>query len=413
MSTSSLPSISIPSPPTSPKRRSTWLSNQVLSPRSASSASKGPRKPNSRKTLALGILIPVFTVTSVWFVYLYATARRQNVEYASLFTDSSEGSDVPYYWMSVTMVFGSLIAGATSEGGASVAFPVMTLAFGIEPIVARDFSLLVQSVGMTSASFNIYWMSILVERNTLLYVSLGGVGGMIFGLEFVADQLPPSFTKMYFVTVWLAFATNLYWLNLFEDRRTFDVIPDFESNKQKNRSILLVTGFVGGILSSIAGSGIDITNFAVLTLLFRVSERTATPTSVCLMAINTVVGATWKGAVHNSELSQDCLRFFLVCVPIVVFGAPMGSLLGSYFDRKMLAKFVYVTDTVQFVCALVTSLALRGVGEWVVEVPTSLNTPQGVLGGGAKTTPGERMWEDETMRRELKLRGGDGDDNRL
>ena len=116
----------------------------------------------------------------------------------------------------------------------------------------------------------------------------------------------------------------------------------------------------------------------------------------------------------------------------------MGSLLGSYFDRKMLAKFVYVTDTVQFVCALVIvrpwnhpdlwisslslllaallffrSLALRGVGEWVVEVPTSLNTPQGVLGGGAKTAPGERMWEDETMRRELKLRGGDGDDNRL
>jgi len=62
------------------------------------------------------------------------------------------------------MVFGSFIAGATSgnldishslclfhvfvylyfifvsEGGASIAFPVMTLAFSIPPHVARDFS---------------------------------------------------------------------------------------------------------------------------------------------------------------------------------------------------------------------------------------------------------------------------------
>ena len=56
------------------------------------------------------------------------------------------------------MVFGSMVAGATSEGGAAVAFPVMTLVFGIAPPVARDFSFMIQSVGMTCASFTILFM---------------------------------------------------------------------------------------------------------------------------------------------------------------------------------------------------------------------------------------------------------------
>jgi hypothetical protein len=39
------------------------------------------------------------------------------------------------------------VAGATSEGGGAVAFPVMTLALKIKPAIARDFSLMTQSCG--------------------------------------------------------------------------------------------------------------------------------------------------------------------------------------------------------------------------------------------------------------------------
>ena len=52
-----------------------------------------------------------------------------------------------HYLMSLTMIFGSMVAGATSEGGGAVAFPVMTLALKIPPSIARDFSLMTQSCG--------------------------------------------------------------------------------------------------------------------------------------------------------------------------------------------------------------------------------------------------------------------------
>ena len=51
---------------------------------------------------------------------------------------------------------------------------------------------------------------------------------------------------------------------------------------------------MGGIFSSFAGSGLDICTFSVITLLFWVTEKTATPTSVVLMAGNTVVGFYWR-----------------------------------------------------------------------------------------------------------------------
>ena len=50
--------------------------------------------------------------------------------------------------------------GLTSEGGGSVFFPVMTLALGIAPPVARDFSLNLQSFGMGAAMFTIFWMKV-------------------------------------------------------------------------------------------------------------------------------------------------------------------------------------------------------------------------------------------------------------
>ena len=53
------------------------------------------------------------------------------------------------------MVFGATIGGMTSEGGGAVAFPVMTLALGIKPSVARDFSLMIQSCGKINFLSNI------------------------------------------------------------------------------------------------------------------------------------------------------------------------------------------------------------------------------------------------------------------
>ena len=71
----------------------------------------------------------------------------------------------------------------TVQGGASIAFPIMTLAFDIAPAVARDFSFMIQSAGMTEAAATIAIMQVQVEMRSLLWATIGGAFGLVFGLE--------------------------------------------------------------------------------------------------------------------------------------------------------------------------------------------------------------------------------------
>merc|ERR1711937_165013 len=105
-----------------------------------------------------------------------------------------------------------------------------------------------------------------------------------------------------------------------------DLTPYWQLNLLLNWKalILLGAGFIGGIFTSIAGSGIDICSFSCLTLLFRVTEKTATPTSVVLMGINTAFGFFWRGVAQDALDGSDAWGFLAVCAPIVVIGAPFG-----------------------------------------------------------------------------------------
>ncbi|KAH8076562.1 sulfite exporter TauE/SafE [Aureococcus anophagefferens] len=226
------------------------------------------------------------------------------------------------------------------------------------PHVAKQFSYMIQSVGMTAAAFVILYMQVRVEWKSITYCSVGGVVGLIYGLEEIAPVLTPPYAKMYFVVIWGSFAASLYYLNRIHGRKIWksaDLTPYWWANLVLNWKalVLLAAGFIGGIFTSFAGSGIDICSFSVLTLLFRVSEKTATPTSVVLMAINTVVAMCYCKWMMREGLEALAWDFFAVCAPIVVVGAPLGSVVGSHVHRLVLATCVYVTDFVQLVGALI------------------------------------------------------------
>ena len=150
------------------------------------------------------ILVGTAVVWTGWLILI------SNIDGWSLFASK--------WFMTLTMVFGSFIAGATSEGGGAVAFPVMTLLFKIDPVVARDFSILIQSVGMMAASFTIYCLKIPVVWRAIVFAGLGGAAGIIIGLEFIAPLFSSSYTKLFFVSVWLSFACALYLINLNKKR---------------------------------------------------------------------------------------------------------------------------------------------------------------------------------------------------
>ena len=251
--------------------------------------------------------------------------------------------------MSITMAFGSFIAGATSEGGGAVAFPVMTLLFDIKPAVARDFSLMIQAVGMTAAGITILYTRIPVERHALIWGSLGGAIGIILGLEFVAGRISPPYAKMLFMSTWLSFAVGLFLINRYHER---EVHVDIANFLPRHAVLLFGAGTLGGVITSITGSGLDITIFALLVLRLRINEKIATPTSVVLMGINAAVGFLWKGGVR-SDMAADAWNYWWVCVPIVVVGAPFGAWFIKKRSRLFVSGLLYTSIAIQFIAALV------------------------------------------------------------
>ena len=56
----------------------------------------------------------------------------------------------------------------------------------------------------------------------------------------------------------------------------------------------------------------------------------------------------------DTGVEPEAWNYLAVCVPIVVFFAPFGSIVSSHFHRQVLAALIYVIDTV----ALVTAFAV-------------------------------------------------------
>ena len=164
-------------------------------------------------------------------------------------------------------ILGHFILGMTCAGGGAVAFPVMTLAFSVTPTIAHDFSIMIQSCGMSAATFTIFFMRVEVEMFTLGLCSITSLAGLIFGLHVVDPYLEPQVKKMAFVSMWFAFAFVLFLLNRDPERRVFNKIPCVRPWKI---AVLLLTGFIGGIFTSWAGSGLDLCTFSIITTLFRV-----------------------------------------------------------------------------------------------------------------------------------------------
>ncbi len=275
------------------------------------------------------------TVWSIWLVFFTAEPRWH------LFAEN--------WFMPITMALGSFIAGSTSEGGGAVAFPVMTLLFNIKPAVARDFSLMIQSVGMTAAAVAIFQNRIPIESRALIFAGLGGSVGIIFGLEVVAPYLPPVTTKMFFVFLWLSFGVALLWMNRDRQRHRWQRIPDF---KQHDALILIAVGAIGGIVSGITGSGLDILTFSLLVLAFRIDEKVATPTSVILMASNALVGFWWRLQSSVNPILSDTWNYWWVSIPVVVIGAPLGARFIAKRSNIFVVRLLLTSIIIQFGVAL-------------------------------------------------------------
>src|ERR1035438_2038817 len=263
-------------------------------------------------------------VLSCWTYYMFSTDSFQLY--------------VRHFYALITMIFGSFIAGSSPEGSAAIAYPVFTLLLKITPAVARNFAFAIQSIGMTSATLLILNLKIKVEWNYIKYVTFGGLFGLVFGTYYIVPLISPPLAKLFFVSLWLSFGLVLWYNNRKPQRVVFDQIVHFMKSDMVR---LMILGLIGGMISSIFGTGINIFSFCFMTIYYRINEKVAIPSSVIIMTIETLLGFFIHDRVVK-DFQPQAFQMWLVCVPFVAFFAPLGSFVVNKVPRKMVATFLYV-----------------------------------------------------------------------
>jgi len=301
---------------------------------------------------------------------------------------------------SITMVFGSIVAGSTPQGGGAVAFPVFTKLLDVPAEVARTFSLCIQTVGMSAAA-----LSIIINRRPVEWRAVGiattsaAVGFLLVAMlasdpsaPFRPSLLPGAYVKVTFTIVLVSMAYVVYSGTRVSVREVHRVLPVLNARMLMT---LIVVGMLGGGSAALVGSGMDVFLYLALVVFFTIDPKVGVPSSVVAMAIISILGFVTFGIfgqqlfvgldaagqvvalgdapvslgadgalVYGTGPGAPALQFdlfglWLAAAPIVAWGAPFGSLLAARMSARRLVQFVSVLALAEVVSTAIFLSELR------------------------------------------------------
>ncbi len=259
-----------------------------------------------------------------------------------------------HWGIGVAMALGSYFAGSTPMGGGTVGFPVLVLVFGEPASMGRDFSLAIQSIGMTSAGILIFCMRQPLEWRMLRWAFAGAAIGTPLGLAFIAPHVPGLYAKLTFATLWASFGM-LHFVKVGEISR-MSGLAKMSARFDAVCGLAIGLG-AGALVVSTTGVGVDMLIYIVLVLMCRADLRVAIPTSVVLMAYASVIGFFTQALLaqflpDRYALSPGLLANWIVAAPIVALGAPFGVVACKLIPRRVTLLIVSGLCMIQFVWTL-------------------------------------------------------------
>ncbi|MFU2511518.1 sulfite exporter TauE/SafE family protein [Pseudoalteromonas sp. ASV78] len=272
--------------------------------------------------------------------------------------DQAQWTTALEHWpMALAMAIGSYAAGSTPMGGGTVGFPVLVLLFELPASLGRDFSFAIQAIGMTSAS-----IFILARRQPLAKAILNGAiaGSLIgtpLGIFFIAPYVPELWIKLIFAVVWASFGL----LHLFRINEIAGHTGMTEFNERWDFKFGMWLGLIAGAtITSATGVGIDMVLYTALVLVCRADLKIAIPTSVVIMAFNSILAVATK-VFSGQGLQPGVYENWLAAAPVVALGAPLGVFIVAKIGRKPTLLVVAALCVGQFIWTLFSEQKLLGI----------------------------------------------------
>jgi len=112
---------------------------------------------------------------------------------------------------------------------------------------------------------------------------------------------------------------------------------------------LVLIGFIGGILTSITGSGSDLLVFATSYFIFHIDRSTSIATSVVVMSITSII-AYYYNQSKNNYIFDEVYSIWLISIPCVAIGLPVSTIATIKFLHALSNRIcVNIYNIIQFV----------------------------------------------------------------
>ena len=252
-----------------------------------------------------------------------------------------------HWYYPAIMIAGAFVAGVTPEGGGAVAFPVLNIFLNIDRTMARDFSLMIQSIGMTSASIFILSHkanSLKTYKPLLVFIPVAFIG-FVLGMQLL-QQLPVYIMQALFLSLITSFAVVYSFGKHRGSKASLDL------NKPMDFVLLLLMLLAGGMCASLFGTGADIILYTLLVTRFRMQEKVATHMSIMLMASISVLGYAYRHFVDQG-LTAYQVQTWLCAYPVVLLMAPLGAYVLHRINKEIMLYAIAVLNVAQllyFLC---------------------------------------------------------------
>ena len=189
------------------------------------------------------------------------------------------------HWrIAITAVFASLLAGSSPEGGSAVTFPVLTSILHAPAPLGRSFGIILQSVGMTTATIKILLTArgrAMVDWRVFALAAPPGmcalVGMLLLGdrsVVFWPTLFPSPWVQVTFMIILgaMAFVSAFSFLHIRTSKLSYNRVQFW--NRSRITAVVLLS-LCGGMLTSLSGNGINVLIFSLTTACFDLSPHVA------------------------------------------------------------------------------------------------------------------------------------------
>ena len=235
--------------------------------------------------------------------------------------------------MNLFGVFGALLIGIVlgliGGGGSILTVPIFVYVLDVEPVLATAYSLFVVGIAALFGAIKNAQEN-LVEYKTGFVFAIPAFIGVYIARRFLLDLIPNiifklgefSVTKDMGIMMFFALIMILASFFMIKDQKEQNINKKFSNNI----NILIIEGFIVGILTGIVGAGGGFIIIPALVLFAGLPMKNAIGTSLMIIAIKSLFG--FIGDLQNSNIIIDWLL-----LAGFTFLSIIGIFAGLYFNK--------------------------------------------------------------------------------